>query len=148
MGKTVVQLRKQENDCFRLQYNLVVTSKLIFEWDMADVILTLRFINCVKFNFGKSYFSWDSHTNTVRASLHGGRVPRLTGLPGEGQLLMFLSKTHRSVYMLDRVSRLLGAPCLLARGTRLGGVACYHVNCWCRAIPANRGEINREFFCS
>ena len=40
MGKAVVQLRKQENNCFRLQYNLVVTSKLIFEWDMADLILT------------------------------------------------------------------------------------------------------------
>ena len=29
---------------------------------------------------------------------------------------MFLSKTHQSVYMLDRVARLSGAPCLLARG--------------------------------
>ena len=46
--------------------------------------------------------------------------------------------------MLDRVARLPGAPCLLARGTRLGGVAFYHVNGSCRAIPANRGEINRE----
>ena len=35
----------------------------------------------------------------------------------------FLSKTHRSVYMLGRVARLPGAPCLLARGTRQGGVA-------------------------
>jgi len=31
--KAVVQLRKQENNCFRLQYNLVVMSKLLFEWD-------------------------------------------------------------------------------------------------------------------
>ena len=31
--KAVVHLRKQENNCFRLQYNLVVTSKLFFEWD-------------------------------------------------------------------------------------------------------------------
>ena len=46
--------------------------------------------------------------------------------------------------MLDRVTRLPGAPCLLARGTQLGGVAFYHVNGSCRAIPANRGEINRE----
>ena len=46
--------------------------------------------------------------------------------------------------MLDRVARLPGAPCLLARATRLGGVAFYHVNGSCRAIPANRGEINRE----
>ena len=46
--------------------------------------------------------------------------------------------------MLDRVARLPEAPCLLARGTRLGGVAFYHVNGSCRAIPANRGEINRE----
>ena len=54
-----------------------------------------------------------------------------------------LSKTHRSVYMLDRVARLPGAPCLLARGTRLGGVAFCHVNGSSRAISANRGEINR-----
>jgi len=46
--------------------------------------------------------------------------------------------------MLDRVSRLPGAPCLLARGTRLGGIAFYHVNVSCRAILARRGEINRE----
>ena len=45
--------------------------------------------------------------------------------------------------MLDRVARLL-APCLFARGTRLGGIAFYHVNGSCRAIPAGRGEINRE----
>ena len=56
----------------------------------------------------------------------------------------FLSKAHRSVYMLDRVARLPGAPCLLARGTRLGGVAFCHVNGSSRAISANRGEINRE----
>ena len=54
----------------------------------------------------------------------------------------FLSKTHQSVYMLDRVARQPGASCLLARGTRLGGLAFYHVNGSCRAIPANRGEIN------
>ena len=46
--------------------------------------------------------------------------------------------------MLDRVARLTGAPCLLARGTRLGGVAFCHVNGSSRAISANRGEINRE----
>ena len=39
--------------------------------------------------------------------------------------------------MLDRVARLLGAPCL-------GGIAFYHVNGSCRAIPGSRGEINRE----
>ena len=44
--------------------------------------------------------------------------------------------------MLDRVARLPGAPCLLARGTRLGGVAFYHVNGSFRTIPDNRGEIN------
>ena len=43
--------------------------------------------------------------------------------------------------MLDRVARLPGAPCLLARGTRLGGVAFCHVN---GSSRANRGEINRE----
>ena len=37
--------------------------------------------------------------------------------------------------MLDRVARLPGAPCLLDRGTRLGGIAFYHVS---------RGEMNRE----
>ena len=46
--------------------------------------------------------------------------------------------------MLDRVARLPGAPCLLARGTRLGGVALIYVNGSSRAISANRGEINRE----
>ena len=46
--------------------------------------------------------------------------------------------------MLDRVARLPEAPCLLARGTRLGGVAFYHVNGSSRAISANRGEINCE----
>ena len=51
---------------------------------------------------------------------------------------------HRSVCMLDRVARLPGAPCLLARGTRLGGVAFCHGNGSSWAISANRGEINRE----
>ena len=46
--------------------------------------------------------------------------------------------------MLDRVARLAEAPCLLARGTRLGGVAFCHVNGSSWAISANRGEINRE----
>ena len=46
--------------------------------------------------------------------------------------------------MLDRVARLPGAPCLLARGTRQGGVAFCHANGSSRAISANRGEINSE----
>ena len=46
--------------------------------------------------------------------------------------------------MLDRVARLPGAPCLLARGIRLGGEAFCHVNGSSQAISANRGEINRE----
>ena len=46
--------------------------------------------------------------------------------------------------MLYRVARLPEAPCLLARGTRLGGVAFCHVNGSSRATSANRGEINRE----
>ena len=46
--------------------------------------------------------------------------------------------------MLDRAARLPGAPCLLARGTRLGEVAFCHVNGASRAISTNRGEINRE----
>ena len=67
-------------------------------------------------------------------------MPRLTELPGEGQLLIrfFFSKTHQSVYMLDRV----GLP--PTRGTRLGGVAFCHVEGSSRAISPNRGEINRE----
>ena len=43
--------------------------------------------------------------------------------------------------MLDRVARLPGAPCLLARSTRLGGLAFCHVNGSSRATSANRGEI-------
>ena len=46
--------------------------------------------------------------------------------------------------MLDRVARLPEAPCLLTRGTRLGGVAFCHVNGSSRAISANRGVINHE----
>ena len=46
--------------------------------------------------------------------------------------------------MLDRVACLPRAPCLLARGIRLGGVAFYPVNCLCRAILANQSEINLE----
>ena len=46
--------------------------------------------------------------------------------------------------MLDRVARLAGALCLLARGTRLGGVAFCHVNGSSQAISANRDEINNE----
>ena len=46
--------------------------------------------------------------------------------------------------MLDRVARLLGAPCLLVRGIRRGGVAFCRVNGSSWAILASRGEINRE----
>ena len=46
--------------------------------------------------------------------------------------------------MLDRVGCLPGAPCLLGRSTRLGGIGFYLVNVVSRAIPANRGEISRE----
>ena len=46
--------------------------------------------------------------------------------------------------MLGNVAPLPGAPCLLSRGTRLGGVAFCHVNGSSRAISANRGEVNRE----
>ena len=77
-------------------------------------------------------------------------MPRLKGYPANratrGGLTShtFLSKTHRSFYMLERVARLTGASCLLSRGTRLGGVAFCHVKGSSRAISANRGEINRE----
>ena len=43
--------------------------------------------------------------------------------------------------MLGRVARLPGAPCLLARGTRLGEIAFLPCK---RLEPANRGEINRK----
>ena len=44
-----------------------------------------------------------------------------------------------------RLARLPGAPgCLVARGTRLGAIAFYHVNPSCRDIPACRDEINQE----
>ena len=46
--------------------------------------------------------------------------------------------------MLDGVAFLPGVPYLLARDTRLGGIAFYHVNGSSRAILANRGEISRE----
>ena len=46
--------------------------------------------------------------------------------------------------MLDRVACLPRVPCLLARDTQLGGIAFYHVNSSCRAIPACRDEINHE----
>ena len=46
--------------------------------------------------------------------------------------------------MLDRVARLLGAPRLLVRGIRRGGVAFCRVNGSSWAILANRGEIKRE----
>ena len=57
--------------------------------------------------------------------------------------------------MLDKLARLPGATCLLARSTRQGGKAFYHVNTSCRAIQVCRDEINHkdmavqgEFFCS
>ena len=46
--------------------------------------------------------------------------------------------------MLGIIARLPGALFLLARGTRLGGIAFYHVKGSYRAIPASRGEINRK----
>jgi len=46
--------------------------------------------------------------------------------------------------MLNRVARLPGTPCLLARDTWPGWIALNHVNGSCRAIPASRGEINHE----
>ena len=45
--------------------------------------------------------------------------------------------------MLDRVARLPGAPCLLARVTWLGEIAFCHVHGSYRAIRASRGEKKR-----
>ena len=87
----------------------------------------------------KALFTW-------REVAPANRATQLTELRARGGLTShtFLSKTHQSVYMLDRVARLPGAPCLLARGTRLGGVAFRHRNGSSRAISANRGEISDE----
>ena len=46
--------------------------------------------------------------------------------------------------MLDRIARLPGCLGQVDRVPRLGGIAFYHVNVLCRAIPGSRGEINRE----
>ena len=35
------------------------------EYNLPPSILTLRYTNCVKFNFGKSHLPSDSHTNTA-----------------------------------------------------------------------------------
>ena len=42
--------------------------------------------------------------------------------------------------MLERVTRLPGARCLLPRGTLLGGLSFCHVNGSYRDNPASRGE--------
>ena len=41
------------------------TSFKLAEYNLLPCILTLRFRNCEKFNFGRSYLLSDSHTNTV-----------------------------------------------------------------------------------
>ena len=41
------------------------TSFKLGECNLQPSILTLRFRNCVKFNFGRRYLLSDSHTNTV-----------------------------------------------------------------------------------
>ena len=51
--KVAVQLRKQENNCFRLQYNLVVTSKLILNGTMADLIGPLQLSHHVTYFWQK-----------------------------------------------------------------------------------------------
>ena len=87
----------------------------------------------------------------VRACLHGGSVPRLTGLPGYPS---YPWRPNFSYVSLENASKRLharqGSP--PTRGTlstcprhpAIGGVAFYHVNGSCQAIRANRGEINRE----
>ena len=94
-------------------------------------VFTFKFF-IYRFSSTKGLFTWREGAPANRAT-RGGLTSHT-----------FLSKTHRSVYMLDRVARLPGAPCLVARGTRLGGVAFCHVNGSSQAISANRGEINRE----
>ena len=91
--------------------------------------------------------SWVGHfalTVPLSTQVYKGLFTWRKGARGGLTSHTFLSKTHRSVYMLDRVARLPGAPCLLVRGTWLGGVAFCHVNGSSRAISANRGEINRK----
>lgn len=79
----------------------------------------------------------------IRICLHGGSV-LLANRATLGGLIShtFIWKPHWGVYMLDRVAHLPGAPCLLARGTQLGGIAFYHVNVLCRPNPDCQGGIN------
>ena len=69
---------------------------------------------------------------------------RATRVPRANFSYVSLENASKRLHATDRVARLPGAPCLLVRGTRLGGVAFYHANRSCRAIPANRSEINRK----
>ena len=46
--------------------------------------------------------------------------------------------------MLDRVARLPGCLGQVDRVPWLGGIAFYHVNGSCWAIPGSQGEINHE----
>ena len=46
--------------------------------------------------------------------------------------------------MLDWVARLPGCLGQVDRVPRLGGIAFYHVNGSCRAIPGSRGKKNHE----
>ena len=82
----------------------------------------------------------------IRACLHGRRVPRLIELPGYPSYpgKANFSDTFPFRNASKRLHARQGSPptrgTLSARGTRLGGVAFHHGS----AIPANRGEINRE----
>ena len=64
-----------ENYKFNWASSIQPTIFKIGEYNPLLIILTLRFINCVKFNFGKSYLSSDSYTNiATRAGSEDGRL--------------------------------------------------------------------------
>ena len=94
----------------------------------------------VNFNFNyPAKPSIDARSDTKGLFTWREGAPANRATRGELTSHTFLSKPHRSDYMLDREARLTEAPCLLARGTRLVGVAFCHVNGSSRGISANRG---------
>ena len=62
------------------------------------------------------------------------RATLLTELPWEATFSYVSLENVLKLYVLYRVAR---------QPTRLDGIAFYHVNGSCRAIPANRDKINR-----
>ena len=105
-----------KNPLFRANKPGTLMTLVDVTMDIAILIVDLYWLLILS----ESYFT---------KGLEGGwRAPANRATRGGLTSHTFLSKRLRSVYMLDRVARLPGAPCLLARGTRPGGVAFCHVN--------------------